>query len=145
MSRDCRTNLNENKLHSRESRETPSRMSRDCRETVAPQSRDIFSKLDRNSRICRKNVYSCDCNVEVVFLSDLFNKRPNAVICRILAEIVGMKTNVTLQLLFECLFLTDISCLTRDRFVHHTLKYKRVLMGMSQNKIPIFYTSVSSR
>ena len=42
MSRDCRTNLNENKLHLRESRET----------------RDIFSKLDRNSRICRKNVYS---------------------------------------------------------------------------------------
>ena len=33
----------------------------------------------------------------------------------------------------------DISCLTRDRFVHHTLKYKRVLMGMSQNNIPIFY------
>ena len=47
MSRDCRTNLYENKLHSRESRETLSRM-----------SRDIFSKLDRNSRICRKNVYS---------------------------------------------------------------------------------------
>ena len=47
MSRDCRTNLNENKLHSRESRETLSRM-----------SRDIFSKLDRNSRICRINVYS---------------------------------------------------------------------------------------
>ena len=58
MSRDCRTNLNENKLHSRESRETLSRMSRDCRATVARQSRDMFSKLDRNSRICRKNVYS---------------------------------------------------------------------------------------
>ena len=58
MSRDCRTNLNENKLHSRESRETLSRMSRDCRATVARQSREIFSKLDRNSRICRINVYS---------------------------------------------------------------------------------------
>ena len=58
MSRDCRTNFNENKLHSRESRETLSRMSRDCRATVARLSRDIFSKLDRNSRICRKNVYS---------------------------------------------------------------------------------------
>ena len=58
MSRDCRTNLNENMLHSRESRETLSRMSRDCRTTVARLSRDIFSKLDRNSRICRKNVYS---------------------------------------------------------------------------------------
>ena len=58
MSRDCRTNLNENMLHSRESRETLSGMSRDCRTTVARLSRDIFSKLDRNSRICRKNVYS---------------------------------------------------------------------------------------
>ena len=58
MSRDCRTNLNENKLHSRESRETLSQMSHDCRATVARLSRDIFSKLDRNSRICRKNVYS---------------------------------------------------------------------------------------
>ena len=58
MSRDCRTNLNENMLHSRESRETLSRMSRDCRTTVARLSRDIFFKLDRNSRICRKNVYS---------------------------------------------------------------------------------------
>ena len=26
-------------------------------------------------------------------------------------------------------FLLDISCLTRDRFVHHTLKYKRVFNG----------------
>ena len=58
MSRDCRTNLNENKLHSRESRETLSRLSRDCRTTVARLPRDIFSKLDRNSRICRINVYS---------------------------------------------------------------------------------------
>ena len=39
-SRDCRTNLNENKLHSRESRETLSRMSRDCRATVARPSHD---------------------------------------------------------------------------------------------------------
>ena len=40
MSRDCRTNLNENKLHSQKSRETLSRMSRDCRATVARLSRD---------------------------------------------------------------------------------------------------------
>ena len=58
MSRDCRTNLNENKLHSRESRATVARLSCDSRATIARQSRDIFSKLDRNSRICRKNVYS---------------------------------------------------------------------------------------
>ena len=50
MSRDCRTNLNENKLHSRESCETLT--------NVARLSRYIFSKLDRNSRICRINVYS---------------------------------------------------------------------------------------
>ena len=58
LSRDCRNNENENKPHSRESRETLSRMSRDCRATVARQSRGIFSKLDRNSRICRINVHS---------------------------------------------------------------------------------------
>ena len=51
LSRDCCNNENENKPHSRESRETLSRMSRDCR-------RGIFSKLDRNSRICRINVHS---------------------------------------------------------------------------------------
>ena len=56
LSRDCRNN--ENKPHSRESRETLSRMSCDCRATVARQSRSIFSKLDRNSRICRINVHS---------------------------------------------------------------------------------------
>ena len=33
-------------------------MSCDSRATIARQSRDIFSKLDRNSRICRINVYS---------------------------------------------------------------------------------------
>ena len=58
MSRDCRTNLNENKLHSPESRETLSRMSCDSRATITRQSRDIFSKLHRNSRICCINVYS---------------------------------------------------------------------------------------
>ena len=58
LSRDCRNNENENKPHSRESRESLSRMSRDCRATVARQSRGIFSKLDRNSRICRINVHS---------------------------------------------------------------------------------------
>ena len=58
LSRDCPNNENENKPHSRESRETLSRMSRDCRATVARQSRGIFSKLDRNSRICRINVHS---------------------------------------------------------------------------------------
>ena len=47
LSRDCRatvarrrTNFNENKLHSRESRETLSRMSCDCHATVARLSRD---------------------------------------------------------------------------------------------------------
>ena len=54
LSRDCRNNENENKPHSRESRETLSRMSRDCR----AKSRGIFSKLDRNSQICRINVHS---------------------------------------------------------------------------------------
>ena len=54
MSHDCRMNLNENKLHSLESRET---LSRSC-VTVVRQSRDIFSKLDQNSRIYRINVYS---------------------------------------------------------------------------------------
>ena len=60
LSRVCRNNENENenKTHSRESRETLSRMSRDCRATVARQSRGIFSKLDQNSRICRINVHS---------------------------------------------------------------------------------------
>ena len=61
-SHECRATVvrikNENKIHSRESRETLSRMSRDCRATVARLSRDIFSKLDRSSRICRINVYS---------------------------------------------------------------------------------------
>ena len=33
-------------------------MSHDCLAAVARQSRDIFSKLDRNSRICRINIYS---------------------------------------------------------------------------------------
>ena len=47
---DIRTNENENKLHSWESPETLSRMLRDCLATVAR-----FSKLDRNSRICRIN------------------------------------------------------------------------------------------
>ena len=40
MSRDCRTNENEDKLHSRESRETLSRMFHGCRATVAQLSRD---------------------------------------------------------------------------------------------------------
>ena len=68
LSRDCRNNENENKPHSWESRETLSRMSCDCRATVAQQSRGIISKLDRNSRICRINVHlmrmqrkSCVC------------------------------------------------------------------------------------
>ena len=76
MSRDCRTNLNENKLHSRESRETPSR-----------QSRDIFSKLDRNSRICRKNVYSMRLQRESCVYT--------VYLCR---EIVANYTRTSLQL-----------------------------------------------
>ena len=39
MSRDCRTNLNENKLHSRESREKLSRMSRESRDYRATVAR----------------------------------------------------------------------------------------------------------
>ena len=34
------------------------RHSHECRATVVRQLRDMFSKLDRNSRICRINVYS---------------------------------------------------------------------------------------
>ena len=79
MSRECRTTVarqscenlatiwreNKTKRHSYECRATLARMSRDCTNlnenklhTVMRQSRDIFSKLDRNSRICRINVYS---------------------------------------------------------------------------------------
>ena len=70
ISQDCRNNENENKPHSRESRDTLSRMSCECRATVARKSRGIFSKLDRNSRICRINVHlmrmqrkSCVCPI----------------------------------------------------------------------------------
>ena len=34
------------------------RHSHECRATVVRQSRDIFSKLDKNSQICRINIYS---------------------------------------------------------------------------------------
>ena len=44
---------NKTKRHSYECRATFSRMSRDCR----AEMRDVFSKLDRNSRICRINVH----------------------------------------------------------------------------------------
>ena len=54
MSRDCRTNENENKLI----REKVMRHSHECLATVARQSRDTVSKLDRNSRICRINDHS---------------------------------------------------------------------------------------
>ena len=37
---------------------------RDSRATIARQSRDIFSKLDRNSRICCINVYSMRLQLE---------------------------------------------------------------------------------
>ena len=54
------------------SRETLSRMSCDCCAIVMRQSRDIFSKLDLNSRICRINVYSvrlhCESCVYIVNL-----------------------------------------------------------------------------
>ena len=39
-------------------REKVVRHSHECIATVVRQSRDIFSKLDRNSRICRINVHS---------------------------------------------------------------------------------------
>ena len=52
------------KLHSWERPETTSRMSRDdSRATIARQSRDIFSKLDLNSRICLIKSIQGDCNV----------------------------------------------------------------------------------
>ena len=47
-------------------------LSRDCHATVALQSRDTFSNLDLNSRICRINVYSmrlqCESCVYIVNL-----------------------------------------------------------------------------
>ena len=55
MSRDCRTNLNENKLHSRESRETLSRMSRDCRATVV---RYIFKIRPKFANLSQKCIFN---------------------------------------------------------------------------------------
>ena len=52
---DIRTNLNENKLHSRESRETLSRMSRDCRATVARHIFKIRPKFTNLSHKCLFN------------------------------------------------------------------------------------------
>ena len=87
MPRNCRTNLNENKLHSRESREPLSRMSCDCLATVARQSRDMFSKLERNSLICRINVYSMRMQHEsCVYIVNL---------CR---EIIASYSRTSLQL-----------------------------------------------
>ena len=53
----CRATVMKIKLHSWERRETLSRMSHDSRATIARQPRDIYSKLDQNSRICRINVH----------------------------------------------------------------------------------------
>ena len=55
MSRDCRTNLNENMLHSRESRGTLSRMSRDCRTTIARYIFKIRPKFANLSQKCLFN------------------------------------------------------------------------------------------
>ena len=55
LSRDCRNNENENKPHSRESRETLSRMSRDCRATVARYIIKIRPKFANLSHKCPFN------------------------------------------------------------------------------------------
>ena len=54
LSRDCRNNENENKTHSRESRETLSRMSRDCA-TVARYIFKIRPKFANLSHKCPFN------------------------------------------------------------------------------------------
>ena len=54
-SRDCRTNENENKLNSLESRETFSRMSRDCRAIVARCIFKIRPKFANLSHKCPFN------------------------------------------------------------------------------------------
>ena len=55
LSRDCRNNENENKPHSREIRETLSRMSRDCRATVARYIIKIRPKFANLSHKCPFN------------------------------------------------------------------------------------------
>ena len=106
MSRDCRTNLIENKLHSMESRETLSRMSRDCRATVTRQTRDIFSKLDRNSRICRINVYSMRLQRESCVY--------NVYLCH---EIVANYSRTSLQLSHS----SEIGALLEFHSTYHTV------------------------
>ena len=59
LSRDCRNNENENKPHSRESRETLSRMSRDCRVT------DIRTTFVRVSHECRENFQVSQSSLEL--------------------------------------------------------------------------------
>ena len=54
-SHECRTNLNENKLHSRESRETLSRMSRDSRSTIATVDSRVRQKFADLSHKCLLN------------------------------------------------------------------------------------------
>ena len=53
MSRDCRIKMKISYIRGKVVRH-----SHKCRATVVRQSRDIFSKLDRNSRMCCINVYS---------------------------------------------------------------------------------------
>ena len=77
------------------------RHSYECRATL---SRDIFSKLDRNSRICRKNVYSMrlqrESCVYIVYL------------CR---EIVANYSRTSLQLSHS----SEIGALASPRFLAH--------------------------
>ena len=64
LSRDCRNNENENKPHSRESRETLFRMSRDCRATVARyifKIRPKFANLSHKCPFNRMQRKSCVC------------------------------------------------------------------------------------
>ena len=57
-SHECRATVVRIRMKIRYIRGKVVRHSHECRATVVRQSRDIFSKLDRNSRICRINVYS---------------------------------------------------------------------------------------
>ena len=50
----------------------PKLRSYDSRATVARQSRDIFSKLDRKSRICLIKSIQGDCDVKVLLISLIF-------------------------------------------------------------------------
>ena len=125
LSRDCRTNENENKLHSRESRETV--------------SRGTFSKLDRNSRICGINVHSmtmqrksCVCIV---------------ILCR---EIVANYSRTSLQLSHSSevgafsWYLTGMR-ISRDCFANFVADFRTTFVRVSHERRENFHVSQSSR